>query len=106
VVAFIVSAVLVWAATYAQTYLVGWVGQRALADLRLQIFRHLQTMPVAFYERRPAGVLISRMTNDVAALESLVTATVVTLVSATLTLVGSIVILLTFDVTLALMTFL
>jgi ABC-type bacteriocin/lantibiotic exporter with double-glycine peptidase domain len=58
VVAFIVSALLVWAATYAQTYLVGWVGQRALADLRLQIFRHLQEMPVSFYERRPAGVLI------------------------------------------------
>ena len=46
------SALLVWAATYAQTYLVGWVGQRALADLRLQIFRHLQEMPVGFYERR------------------------------------------------------
>jgi len=62
---FIVSALAVWAATYAQTYLVGWVGQRALADLRLQIFRHLQTLPVGFYERRPAGVLVSRMSNDV-----------------------------------------
>ena len=76
VVAFIVSALVVWAAGYAQTYLVGWVGQRALADLRLQIFRHLQGMPVGFYERRPAGVLISRMTNDVEALDSLVTDTV------------------------------
>ena len=69
------SALLVWAATYVQTYLVGWVGQRALQDLRLQIFRHLQEMPVGFYERRPAGVLISRMTNDVEALDSLVTDT-------------------------------
>src|SRR4029078_10549552 len=106
VVAFIVSALLVWAATYAQTYLVGWVGQRALADLRLQIFRHLQEMPVAFYERRPAGMLISRMTNDVEALGSLVTDTVITLFQATLTLVGSIVILLLLDVKLALITFL
>jgi len=106
VVAFIVSALLVWAATYAQTYLVGWVGQRALADLRLQIFRHLQEMPVAFYERRPAGMLISRMTNDVEALDSLVTDTVITLFQATLTLVGSIVILLLLDVKLALITFL
>ena len=93
-------------ATYAQTYLVGWVGQRALADLRLQIFRHLQEMPVGFYERRPAGMLISRMTNDVEALDSLVTDTVVTLFQASLTLVGSIVILLFLDVQLALMTFL
>ena len=106
VVAFVVSALIVWAATYAQTYLVGWVGQRALADLRLQIFRHLQEMPVGFYERRPAGMLISRMTNDVEALDSLVTDTVVTLFQATLTLVGSVAILLYLDAELALLTFL
>jgi len=106
VVAFIVSALVVWGASYAQTYLVGWVGQRALADLRLQIFRHLQAMPVGFYERRPAGMLISRMTNDVEALDSLVTDTVVTLFQATLTLIGSIVILLFLDARLALLTFL
>jgi ABC-type multidrug transport system fused ATPase/permease subunit len=106
VVAFIVSAVVVWGASYAQTYLVGWVGQRALADLRLQIFRHLQEMPVGFYERRPAGVLISRMTNDVEALDSLVTDTVVTLFQASLTLIGSVVILLFLDARLALLTFL
>jgi ABC-type multidrug transport system fused ATPase/permease subunit len=106
VAAFVASALVVWAATFAQTYLVGWVGQRALADLRLQIFRHLQDMPVGFYERRPAGVLISRMTNDVEALDSLVTDTVVTLFQASLTLIGSIVILLLLDVELALITFL
>ncbi|MDX6721780.1 MAG: ATP-binding cassette, subfamily bacterial [Solirubrobacteraceae bacterium] len=106
VVAFVASALIVWGATFAQTYLVGWVGQRALADLRLQIFRHLQEMPVGFYERRPAGVLISRMTNDVEALDSLVTDTVVTLFQASLTLIGSIVILLLLDVELALLTFL
>jgi ABC-type multidrug transport system fused ATPase/permease subunit len=106
VLAFIASALIVWGASYAQTYLVGWVGQRALTDLRLQIFRHLQEMPVGFYERRPAGVLISRMTNDVEALDSLVTDTVVTLFQASLTLVGSIVILLFLDARLALLTFL
>jgi ABC-type multidrug transport system fused ATPase/permease subunit len=106
VVGFVVSALLVWVGTYFQTYLTGWVGQRALQDLRLQIFTHLQEMPVGFYERRPAGVLISRMTNDVEALDSLVTDSVVTLFQASLTLIGSIVILLLFDVKLALITFL
>src|SRR3954451_7021615 len=62
-------------------------------------------MPVGFYERRPAGVLISRMTNDVEALDSLVTDSVVTLFQASLTLLGTIVILLAFDVKLALITF-
>jgi ABC-type multidrug transport system fused ATPase/permease subunit len=105
VIAFIVSALVVWGATFAQTFLVGWVGQRALADLRMQIFRHLQEMPVGFYERRPAGVLISRMTNDVEALDSLVTDTVVTLFQASLTLLGSIAILLYLDARLAVLTF-
>jgi ATP-binding cassette subfamily B protein len=91
--------------TYVQTYLVGWIGQRALSDLRIRIFTHLQSLSIGFYERRPAGVLISRMTNDVEALDSLVTDSVVTLFQSGLTLLGTVVILLTLDVELALITF-
>ena len=105
VLAFMVSALLVWVMTYVQTYLVGWVGQRVLADLRIRIFTHLQSLPIGFYESRPAGVLISRMTNDVEALDSLVTDSVVTLFQAGLTLIGTIAILLTLDLKLALITF-
>jgi ABC-type multidrug transport system fused ATPase/permease subunit len=105
VLAFFASALLVWVMTYAQTYLVGWVGQRALADLRIRIFTHLQSLPIGFYESRPAGVLISRMTNDIEALDSLVTDSVVTLFQAGLTLLGTVVILLTLDFKLALITF-
>jgi ATP-binding cassette subfamily B protein len=105
VLAFLLSALLVWVATYAQTYLVGWVGQRALADLRIRIFKHLQSQPIGFYESRPAGVLISRMTNDVEALESLVTDSVVTLFQSGLTLIGAIGVLVYLDVKLALLTF-
>jgi ATP-binding cassette subfamily B protein len=106
VIAFLVAALLVWLMTYLQTYLVGWVGQRALADLRLQIFEHLQSLPIGFYESRPAGVLISRMTNDVEALDSLVTDSVVTLFQSGLTLIGTIGILIYLDPKLALLTFL
>ncbi len=105
VLAFLLSALLVWVATYAQTYLVGWVGQRALADLRIRIFTHLQSQPIGFYESRPAGVLISRMTNDVEALESLVTDSVVTLFQSGLTLLGAVGVLLYLDIKLALLTF-
>ena len=105
VIAFLVSALLVWLMTYAQTYLVGWVGQRALADLRIRIFTHLQRQPIGFYESRPAGVLISRMTNDVEALDSLVTDSVVTLFQAGLTLIGAIAVLLVPRPKLALITF-
>jgi ATP-binding cassette subfamily B protein len=103
---FVIAAIFAWIMTAAQTFLVEWVGQRALADLRLAIFAHLQLLPVSFYENRPTGVLISRMTNDVEALDSLVTDSVVTLFQGGLTLLGTLVILLTFDVRLALITFL
>ena len=98
VVLFLADALLVWLLTYAQTYLVGWVGQRALADLRVRIFTHLQTLPIGFYESRPAGVLISRITNDVEALDSLVTDSVVTLVQSGMTLIGAVGVLLYLDV--------
>jgi len=106
VIAFIASALVNWGATYAQTYLVGWVGQRVLQDLRVQIFAHLQTLSVGFYSRRQAGVIISRLTNDVQALDQLVTDGVVTLFGSTLTLVGTAVILFVLDSELALLTFL
>jgi len=106
VVAFIGSALLYWIATYAQTYLVGWVGQRVLQDLRERIYSHLQAMSIGFYTRNRPGVLISRMTNDVQALDTLVTDGIVTLFSSTLTLLGVIAILVVIDPTLALITFL
>ena len=103
---FVASALVYWAATYAETFLINWVGQRALQDLRLKIFSHLQHLSIGFYSRNKAGVLISRITNDVQALDQLVTDGIFTLFSATLTLVGTATILLLLDVQLALVTFL
>jgi ATP-binding cassette subfamily B protein len=103
---FVAAALINWVATYAQTYLVNWVGQRALQDLRQRIFAHLQRLSIGFYSRNKTGVLISRLTNDVQALDQLVTDGVVTLFSATLTLVGTAAILLFLDAELALITFL
>ena len=106
VVAFLVSALVYWGATYVQTYLVGWVGQRVLQDLRIQLFAHLQTLSVGFYSRRQAGVIISRLTNDVQALDQLVSDGVATLFGSTLMLIGTVVILMILDLELALLTFL
>jgi ABC-type multidrug transport system fused ATPase/permease subunit len=106
VIAFLVVAVLYAIATCAQTYLVGWVGTRALQDLRERVFAHLQSMSIGFFTRRSPGVLISRMTNDIEALNQLVTNGVVTLISSGLTLIGVVVIMLLLDVKLALVTFL
>ena len=106
VAAFAAVAVIYAAATYLQTYMVGWVGTRVLQDLRQRVFVHIQSMPMGFFTRRSPGVLISRMTNDIEALNQLVTSGVVTMFSSTLTLVGVVVILLLLDLQLALVTFL
>ena len=106
VILFVASALIAWVATYAQTYLVNWVGQHALQDLRSRIFAHLQRLSIGFYSRNRAGVLISRITNDVQALDQLVTDGVQTLFSSTLTLLGTAIILLFLDAELALVTFL
>jgi ATP-binding cassette subfamily B protein len=106
VVVFLVSAIVYGVATYAQTYLVGWVGQRALQDLRLKLFAHLQSLSINFYSRNIAGVVISRMTNDVEALDQLVEDGLATLIQSSLTLIGVVVILLVLDFHLALLTFL
>jgi ABC-type multidrug transport system fused ATPase/permease subunit len=93
-----------WVAGWAQTYLIGWVGQHALRDLRTRLFDHLQTLSVSFYDRHPAGVLISRMTNNVEQLDQLVTDGANALVISTLTIVGSLIALFLLDLELALVT--
>ncbi len=105
-IAFLAAGAINFGATYAQTYLTGWVGQRALADLRRRIFAHLQTLSIGFYSRNRSGVLISRLTNDVQALDSLVTDGIVTLFASSLTLIGTAAILVWLDPGLALVTFL
>ena len=106
VAAFLISALLLWGATWIQTYLVGWVGQRALQDLRIEVFGHLQRLSIGFYSRRQSGVLISRLTNDVEALNQLVSDGVVTLFQASLTVLGTIAILFWLDAELAAITML
>jgi ABC-type multidrug transport system fused ATPase/permease subunit len=101
---FVVLALANWGMTYVETYMTGWVGERILADLRKQLFGHLQELSLGFYERNRAGVLISRMTNDVEAIDQLVTDGVTTLAQSTLLLSGTAVLLLVLDPRLALAT--
>src|SRR5262249_47557443 len=100
------ASLISWGTGYLQTYLVEWVGERALQDLRLRIFTHLQGMSIGFFTRNRPGVLISRITNDVDALDQLISTGVVTLFSSTLTLVGVVIVMLILDVKLALLVFL
>jgi ABC-type multidrug transport system fused ATPase/permease subunit len=101
---FIGLALANWGMTYVETYMTGWVGERILADLRKRLFGHLQDLSLGFYERNRAGVLISRMTNDVEAIDQLVTDGVTTLAQSTLLLSGTAFLLVFLDWRLALAT--
>jgi len=102
--AFLLAGLANWGMSYLQTYLTGWVGERILADLRNKLFGHLQRLSLGYFERNRAGVIISRLTNDVEALDQLVTDGVTTLVQSTLTLVGTAILLFVLDWRLALAT--
>src|SRR5213594_3888846 len=102
--AFLAAGLASWGMSYVQTYLTGWVGERILADLRNKLFGHLQHLSLGYFERNRAGVIISRLTNDVEALDQLVTDGVTSLVQNTLTLVGTAILLFVLDWRLALAT--
>jgi ABC-type multidrug transport system fused ATPase/permease subunit len=103
---FLLAALAALALSSANTYLTGWVGERVLADLRNKLFAHLERLSLGFYERNRAGVIISRITNDVEALDQLVTDGVTSLIQNTLLLGGTAVVLFLLDWRLALATML
>jgi len=104
VVAFLAVGIAAFALSGAQTYFTGWVGERALADLRIDLFRHLQRLSLGFYERNRTGAIVSRITNDVEALDQLVTDGISSLVQNGLVLAGTVVVLFLLDWRLALAT--
>ncbi len=104
VVLFVIVGLVGWLAGYYQTFLSSWVGERVLLDLRTDTFRHLMSLELGYHERTPTGRTVSRLTNDIEALEQLVTDGVTSLVVNGLTFLGVIVILFNYDVELALVT--
>ena len=104
VVLFLVAGIAALVLSSTQTYLTGWVGERVLADLREQLFEHLQRLSLGYYERNRTGAIVSRITNDVEALDQLVTDGVTSLVQNSLMLFGSAIILFFLDWRLALAT--
>jgi ATP-binding cassette, subfamily B, multidrug efflux pump len=90
---------------FLQTYYMQWTGQKVMFDLRSQIFRHLQRMHVAFYDKNPVGRLVTRVTTDVDALNDMFTSGVVSIFEDVFVLVGILAIMLVMNWNLALITF-
>jgi ABC-type multidrug transport system fused ATPase/permease subunit len=89
VAVFIVVTIASWITSSVQTYITSWVGTRILADLRIGLFAHIQRLDLGFFERNRAGVVISRLTNDIEALVNAVVDGPTTLVQNTIVLIGS-----------------
>jgi ATP-binding cassette, subfamily B, multidrug efflux pump len=73
---------------FTQTYLMQWTGQKVMFDLRSQLYRHLQRMDIAFFDRNPVGRLVTRVTTDVDALNDMFTSGVVSIVEDVFVLAG------------------
>jgi ABC-type multidrug transport system fused ATPase/permease subunit len=96
----------IYVASAIQRYLLAWVGQRVLATLRSQLFRHLQALSLGYHDTHIVGVTISRVINDVAVINDLLSQGLVSLIGDTLVLAGIVVVMLAMSPRLALLTFL
>jgi ATP-binding cassette, subfamily B, multidrug efflux pump len=94
-----------FASDYTQTYLMQMTGQRIMCDLRMQVYRHLQRLDVAFYDRNPVGRLMTRITTDVDVLNDLFTSGVITVFGDVFTLAGIMIVLVSLNWRLALVAF-
>lgn len=92
-------------ATSGQQYWLSWVSQRVLANLRSELFHHLQRLSLSYHDNHIVGVTVSRVMNDVATINELLSQGIITLVGDTVVLVGIIIIMLTMNASLALITF-
>jgi ABC-type multidrug transport system fused ATPase/permease subunit len=92
-------------ASVGQRYWLSWVGQRVLATLRAQLFQHLQQLPLGYHDTHIVGVTISRVINDVAVINQLLSEGLITLISDVLVLVGIVTVMLSMSPRLALLSF-
>jgi len=83
---------LAWLAQYGQSYYVVAVTQRVLRALRRDLFAHLQTLSLRFFDQRPTGELMSRLTNDIDAINRVLSQSIVELSASLLTLVGMVIV--------------
>ena len=101
----IYAAILVvqFVSTFGQIYLMEWIGQRAMYDLRLAVFRHVQSLGMNFFDRNPVGRVLTRITSDINSLNELFSSGVVTILGDLLTIFGIIGVMLVINWKLALM---
>ena len=105
VISIIVVFIIRGMAFYGQSYLMNYVGQRVIIDIRKAVFEKLQRLSLDFYDRNKTGTIMSYVTNDVGALQSAMVENVVEMVTESVILIASIVMMIYLDWRLFLVTF-
>lgn len=90
---------------FSQVYLMTWIGQKIMFDIRLELFTHIQRLPIQFFNNQPVGRLVTRVSNDVNVLNEVFTSVLVDMLKNLLMIVGIIIIMLRLAPNLALVTF-
>ena len=106
-IALIFAAILIigFIIQFARVYITQWIGQNVMYDIRMQVYAHIQRLPLSFFDKNPIGRLVTRLTNDVEALNEMLSSGVVAIFGDIFMLVGIVVVMLRLNWQLALVTF-
>ena len=102
---YLLAIVVAFAINYGQTFYLQWVGQHIIANLRRTVMAHVMTLDTAFFDHNPVGRLVTRVTNDVEALNEMYTSVLVNFFRDISILIGSMVIMADLNMHLALISF-
>ncbi len=102
---YLITIVLIFACNFAQTWILALTGQKIIYNVRQQVFEHVQSLSLRFFDITPVGRIVTRVTNDVEALNEMFTQVLISLIKSSVKIIGLAVVMLVLDVKLALLGF-
>jgi len=102
---YLTSLTISYVLEFGQTYVLQWMGQKVMFDMRRQIFSHMQRMHIGFFDKNPVGRLVTRLTSDVDALNEMFTSGIFAIFEDVFVLIGIVAVMLSMNWWLALLTF-
>ncbi|MCG8603393.1 ABC transporter ATP-binding protein/permease [bacterium] len=102
---FFVVLIIDFMVQFSQTYLIQWIGQKVMYDLRRDVFSHVQKLPITFFDKNPVGRIVTRVTTDIQSLHEMLSSGVVAIFGDIFKLLGIVVVLLVVNWKMGLITF-
>jgi len=102
---YLITVLIIFILNYAQAMILAYTGQKIIYNIRMDIFKHLSTLSISFFNLNPIGKLVTRVTNDTEALNEMYTSVIVNVLKSVFVLLGVIITMLTYNLKLSLITF-